>query len=165
MLCRGSLSADGRTLSVTGNTDAPIADVWAGIVESDLLARWFGTWTGQPSEGFVMVTMTAEAAPMPPLRYQIESCEPPRRLEISSSGEFGDWRLSIELSESEGTTTVVLNQHEVSLATLGETGPGWEWYLDRLFAAVTGGQPPALGDFDAYLTLAPRYAALADTRS
>lgn len=32
-------------------------DVSAPITESERLARWYGTWTGDPDAGFVMVTM------------------------------------------------------------------------------------------------------------
>ena len=163
MRCRGALSADGRTLSVSRTLEAPLADVWAGVTESDRLARWFGRWTGDPGEGFVMVTMTAEATPLPPIRSQIDACEPPHRLAVRSSGQYGDWSLSVDLAEADGVTSLVLHQHDVDLATLAEMGPGWEWYLDRLVAAVTGGEPPAPGDFDSYMVLAPNYAALADT--
>ena len=39
----------------------PVEDVWAAITESDRLARWIGTWTGEPREGgTVSFTMTGE---------------------------------------------------------------------------------------------------------
>ena len=30
---------------------APIEDVWAAVTEPERLARWIGTWTGDPATG------------------------------------------------------------------------------------------------------------------
>lgn len=140
---------------------APIGDVWASITESERLARWFGTWTGDPAAGFVMVTMTAEAEPVPPVRYEIDSCEEPRLLAVSATDDYGTWRLRAELSEEAGTTTLVFRQLEVDTGAIGNVGPGWEWYLDRLVAAVGGDVPPGLDEFDtAYMAMSHAYAAM-----
>ena len=37
---------------------APIEDVWAAITEPERLARWIGTWTGDPASGRVRFAMT-----------------------------------------------------------------------------------------------------------
>ena len=110
-----------------------------------------------------MVTMTAEAEPMAPLPYTIEACDPPRLLSIAATNEFGRWFLSAELSEHDGTTTLVFRQHELDVSAVPETGPGWEWYLDRLVAAVAGTSPPTLGDFETvYAPMGAAYAAIAE---
>lgn len=156
----GTLEDDGRTLVLTRRFTAPIDDVWASVVESDRLERWFGTWTGDPADGWVMVTMNAEAEPVPPTRYAIEACDPPRRLAVSATDDHGTWRLSVELDDSDGTT-LTLRQHDLGPGMIQHTGPGWQWYLDRLVAAATGQSPPTLADFEVtYLPLAPAYAAL-----
>lgn len=57
---------------------------------------------------------------------------------------------------------LVLRQEQVDLDALREVGPGWEWYLDRLAAAITDDPPPTLEDFEAaYLPMGTAYAALA----
>lgn len=157
----GVFDAERRTLSLQRVFSAPVTDVWASITESDRLARWFGTWTGDPSMGRVLVTMNAEAAPIPPAPYDIHVCEPPHRLDVSAVDEYGAWRLVAELVEADGRTTLTLRQEDVDPGTLGETGPGWEWYLDRLVAASTDRPLPSLDDFDTeYMPLAAAYAAM-----
>jgi uncharacterized protein YndB with AHSA1/START domain len=154
---------DGDALVLERRFTAPIGDVWASVTESDRLARWFGTWTGDPADGWVMVTMTAEAEPQPPVRYDIVSCEPPRSLAIRATDAYGTWHLSVELTEGAGGTTLQLRQHQVDRGSLSDTGPGWEWYLDRLVAAATDAPLPGLDDFERdYLALGPAYDDLGD---
>jgi uncharacterized protein YndB with AHSA1/START domain len=145
---------------------APIHDVWDSITVSERLARWFGTWTGDPRSGSVMVTMTAEAEAIPPIRYAIDACEPPHRLAVSATDDSGTWRLDAQLSEDGDGTLLVRRQRGIDESSLAETGPGWEWYLDRLVAAVVGSEPPDLAAFDVdYMPMSAGYAAMAAERS
>jgi uncharacterized protein YndB with AHSA1/START domain len=158
-----ALENDGTTLALTRFFTSPIEDVWASITESDRLARWFGTWTGDPSTGSVMVTMNAEAEPVPASRYDIRQCEPPRVLAVSAIDDAGTWHLRAELSESEGITKLVLRHERVDPEQVASAGVGWEWYLDRLAAVVVGETPPSLDDFDTrYL---PQVATYTDSLS
>lgn len=155
------LEDDGTTLALTRHFNSPIEDVWASITESDRLARWFGTWTGDPSTGSVTVTMNAEAEPVSPSRYDIGECTPPRVLAVSTEDDGGVWHLRADLSESDGVTTLVLRHEHIGPDEVASAGVGWEWYLDRLAAAAAGGTPPSLEDFDAqYL---PRMATYLDS--
>jgi hypothetical protein len=59
-----------------------------------------------------------------------------------------------------------MRQRGIDESTLAETGPGWEWYLDRLVAAVVGSEPPDLAAFDVdYMPMSAGYAAMAAERS
>lgn len=158
----GTLEDDGRTLVLVRRFGASIEDVWATLTDSDRLARWFGTWTGDPASGRVLVTMNAEAEAGAPAEFQVVACEPPRLLAVSADDEYGSWRLSAELAGTDGGTTLTFRQRDLDPRSLPETGPGWEWYLNRLVAAVEGGEPPTLGDFDTdYVPLSAQYADLA----
>jgi hypothetical protein len=45
---------------------------------------------------------------------------------------------------------------------VGDVGPGWEWYLDRLVAAVDGGDLPSGARFtDDYMRMKPAYRSMA----
>jgi uncharacterized protein YndB with AHSA1/START domain len=162
MIPTGTVDPAARTLTLTRSFAAPIEDVWASITESDRLARWFGTWTGDPADGFVMFTMNAEPGEIPPVRYDIHDCEPPRLLRISATDDAGHWVLAAELAEDDAVTTLTFRQEEIDPAAAHETGPGWEWYLDRLVASTTGEPPPGLDDFDAYLAMGPAYASMVE---
>lgn len=143
---------------------APIDDVWASITESDRLGRWYGTWTGDPADGYVMLSMTAEpgAEDLPAFRHDIEVCEPPRALAVRSVDDHGTWQLSAHLDEVDGVTTLEFRQREIDLGAVGEVGPGWEWYLDRLVAEVTATEPPDLDAFETrYLAMGGAYRELA----
>lgn len=123
-------------------------DVWASITESDRLARWYGTWTGDPGAGFVMVTMNAEADEVAPARYDIVECDPPHLLLIDLKDENFHWRLRIELTEADGLTTLTFVQTDIDPDAVGDIAAGWRWYLDRLGASIDGATPPTLNDFE-----------------
>src|SRR4029077_15098435 len=54
-------TAIGRDLVLERVLPGSIDDAWASITESDRLARWFCTWTGEPRVGgTVELTMVAE---------------------------------------------------------------------------------------------------------
>ena len=140
---------------------APITDVWAAVTEPDRMARWIGTWTGDPASGYVQFAMTAESDEAPQQTFQIRSCEPPNRLLVQASDDSGVWELGLELDEQEGITTLEFTQVIYEPAILESVGPGWEYYLDRLVAAETGGDPSAIDfDRDYYPALSEHYAGL-----
>ena len=140
---------DGRdTVEFTRTFRAPITDVWSAVTEPERLARWIGTWTGDPAAGHVMFEMTAEGEDVAPGRYDILACEPPQSYEVISTDDFGTWQLRVDLAEADGVTTLVLTQVVHDAAMIENTGPGWDYYLDRLVAVETGGDVAGI-DFDA----------------
>jgi len=130
---------------------APIESVWAAVTESDRLARWIGTWTGDPASGSVRFRMNAEGDEVAAETFTIDACDAPRHLAVTSSSEGGEqsWVLTLDLVEVDGTTTLTFSQSVPDAAWAGGVGPGWEWYLDRLVAAESGGDVAAL-DFGDY---------------
>ncbi|WP_377642686.1 SRPBCC family protein [Oryzobacter terrae] len=121
---------------------APASDVWAAVTEPERLQRWIGTWSGDPATGQVEFLMTAEGDEVDPARTTIHECDPPRRLVLSwdaGSGGGGVWHLELDLAEASGATTLTFAQRIPDLATGRDVGPGWEYYLDRLVAAESGG--------------------------
>ncbi|MDL9947913.1 hypothetical protein QSJ19_20480 [Gordonia sp. ABSL11-1] len=67
-----------------------------------------------------------------PTRYDIRRCEPPHVLRVHTTDGFGTWDLIVELIEEDGVTTLTLSQIVDDPVTIENTGPGWEYYLDRL---------------------------------
>ncbi len=137
---------DDLVLSITREFRAPIEDVWAAVTESGRLARWIGTWTGDPASGRVSFTMTAEEGAEPE-DMEIRECEPPRSLKVTAhAGDF-HWDLELLLEEHDGVTLLTFEQPHIDPQGAESIGPGWEYYLDRLVAAETGGEVEAI-DFD-----------------
>jgi len=140
---------------------APITDVWAAVTESDRLERWIGTWTGDPASGSVRFRMNAEGDGVPESTYEIQRCEPPRLLGVRAVDDVGVWTLTLELGEAAGVTTLRLSQVVDDPAHIENTGPGWDYYLDRLVAAETGGDVSAIDfDRDYYPALRDHYVGL-----
>ena len=138
---------------------APIEDVWAAITESDRLARWIGSWEGDPESGSVHFVMLFEEGHEGET-MTIRVCEPPHRLHVTS--EVGDevWLLDVDLSHADGVTTLTLSQPGVTAEQAESVGPGWEYYLDRLVDAESGADP-AQRDFerDYYPAMSEHYAS------
>ena len=130
---------DGTAYVVFERTfEAPIADVWGAVTESDRLSRWIGNWSGDPKSGSISFFMTAEAEDAPAETIWIDECVEPTRLVMRSARPDDHsevWSWQIDLAES--------------------VGPGWDYYLDRMVAAETGGDLAAI-DFNDYY---PAFAA------
>jgi uncharacterized protein YndB with AHSA1/START domain len=132
----------GRHVLVQTRTFAtPIEDVWAAVTEPDRLARWIGTWTGDPESGGVLFRMLFEGEDHAGETMEIRVCEPPHRLHLTS--HFGEvvWLLELDLTHADGVTTLTFSQPGVAREQVGDVGPGWDYYLDRLVDAETGADP------------------------
>ena len=141
-------SRDGaRCLVIEREFRAPIDDVWAAVTEPDRMARWIGTWTGDPATRRVEFRMTFEGDDPSAEDVEIRECDPPRRLAVTTHAEGQSWQLELDLSEADGVTTLVFTQPGVDPVEAESVGPGWEYYLDRLVAAETEGDVGSI-DFD-----------------
>ena len=149
---------DRLTLFITRTFRAPIDDVWASVTEPERLARWLGTWSGDPASRRVVFRMTFEGDGAGEEEMEIRECDPPRRLAITSHVGEQRWFLDLDLSETDGVTTLAFSQPDVDPEDALSVGPGWEYYLDRLVAAETGGDVAAI-DFerDYYPAMAEYY--------
>lgn len=161
-------------LVFTRSLAAPPADVWAACTDPTRMQRWIGTWSGDPSSGEVRFRMTAEGDDVPEEVYLVEDCEPPRRFAVRSrdgatfspdgSGPRVAWQHTLELDGSAGGgTTLVFTQvvpaGPVGAAMVADVGPGWDYYLDRLEAAVSGADPESIV-WEPYLERTEGYRAL-----
>jgi uncharacterized protein YndB with AHSA1/START domain len=141
---------DGQeVVAYTRRFSATVEDVWAAVTEPDRLERWIGTWEGDPADGWVGFRMTAESPDASAERMWIDECDPPRRLATHSSTPYGDWHLALDLDERDGVTTLTFAQRMSDPGVAADVGPGWDYYLDRLVAAETGGDVAAV-DFTDY---------------
>lgn len=137
----------GRDLVLTRTFRAPIEDVWASITESERTARWFGPWTGEPGPGRTIRYRMAFEEGDQEAEMKILVCEPPRHLAVVSVDDYGSWHLEAHLSEADGITELRFTHHLDEKTNVGDVGPGWEYYLDKLVASRSG--EPGLA-FDAY---------------
>lgn len=175
MAITGHLDRDGHDLVLVRDVPVPRPHIWEHLADPDLLATWFGTYTGDPSTGRIQLTMNAEPGEAAASEYTIHTCDEGELLTVSSAMGEGAWRLSVELADgveksraaaadgqTEPVTRVRLRHHDVPRDMIQHVGPGWEWYLDRLVGAVTAGAIPGMDVWDShYMSLSEDYAALA----
>jgi uncharacterized protein YndB with AHSA1/START domain len=137
----------GTDLVLTRTFRAPVADVWASLSDPERTARWFGPWQGDAAPGNTIKVQMAYEDGGPWMDMTIEACEAPHRLALSSVDEHGSWHLDLTLTETAGVTELRFTQHLTDTGSVGEVGPGWEYYLDALVASRDGLPMP---DFDDY---------------
>jgi len=165
---------DGRTLVVIEREfRAPVADVWAACTEPARMQRWIGTWSGDPASGSVTFWMTAEGDDVPGEEWDVLACEPPHRFALrgrdpqpfseDGSGDQAHWEVELELTEADGVTSLrfvqVLDPAGPRVDMAASVGPGWEYYLDRLGAALSGDAVDAI-DWEAYAAGSAHYREL-----
>jgi uncharacterized protein YndB with AHSA1/START domain len=141
-------SASRPVIVIERTLGAPVAEVWNTMVDPEEMNRWIGTWTGEPGAGKrVAFVMSAEGASEPE-DVLIHGCDPPSHLDVESFQAGASWRLTVDLTETDGVTTLVFRQG-VDLAdeAASSYGPGWEYYLDRLRAVLEGTEFSAWDDY------------------
>ncbi|MGH3939364.1 MAG: SRPBCC family protein [Pseudonocardiaceae bacterium] len=143
--------ADGRrTLVFRRLLPYPIQQVWSAVTDSDRLVRWFGSYQGVGVVGGTLaLTMTAEEdAGGEPSTVHILECEPPRRLMVDlPETETRSWRIALTLSREADGTVLLFEQTVPSEMNMGDVGPGWHWYLDRLAASLADAPMPNWNDY------------------
>ena len=140
-------TSSGTDLILTRTFRADIDDVWKSVTESERTARWFGRWEGEHGAGKYITLFMGFEKDAPPSKMLIESCEPPRHLAVSMKDAFGEWRLELFLEQTGSDTTLRFVHHLTDVASVGDIGPGWEYYLDMLVAAREGNPLPKFDDY------------------
>ena len=150
-------TAIGRDLVLERVLPGSVDDAWASITESDRLARWFCTWTGEPRVGATLeLTLVAEEGNAKS-QAEILACEPPTHLVVSTHDQGGTWLLEATLTPIDSNYTRLRFVHHLDEeAKSEEVGPGWEYYLDALVATTDGKPMPSFDDY--WPSLASAYA-------
>ena len=150
--------ADPSWVVFTRTFRRPVEEVWSAVTDPDALSRWIGTWQGDPASGEVEFAMTAEGDDVTPERCRIDECRPPTLLQVTLGGPA--WTLRLVLSEADGVTTLDFAQRLTDPELGASVGPGWDYYLDRLVAAVAGEDIGAVAWDGYYPALSDHYARL-----
>jgi len=149
----------GLDLILERRMPVPAAEAWDWFTTPALLKKWIGTYRGKPALGAeVTFTMTFEEG-SGGSAVTILACEPQTRLTVRWVVGGDLWEVSVSFAELDGATTVFFDQRLSSAREAGLIGPGWEFYLDCLLAAIDGTPRP---EFDEYLaTQQPYYERVA----
>ena len=140
-------TGDGLELVLVRELLVSPEELWAWVTESEKLARWIGPFEGDAAVGSVVhLTMTEEES-SEPQPVTILECDPSRRLALEMANGGGGWQLQLDISVRGDGTLLTFNQLIEQGDDITSVGPGWEYYLDRLVAAITGAAP---SPWDAY---------------
>jgi len=146
------------TLAFTRTFVQSIDEVWRWVTDPERCEVWFGTWHVDAAEGrTIPLTMTAEEGSATS-DVTIRECRAPHRLRVTMVEAENPWELGMGLHDSEDGTVVTLTQEVGEGADIGSYGPGWEYYLDRLRAAMYDEQMPEWDDY--YPAMRDYYEAL-----
>lgn len=161
---------DGRgVVRIEDRYDTDIDDLWTALTDPDRLARWYGRIQGDLRPGG---RFTTRIEPVDiDATGQIEVCEPPQRLLISTretddSAARGqgpapfDQTIEATLRADGNRTDLVLEIRGVPLDKIAAYGTGWQIHAENLAAYVAGEE---LGDVPArWVTIMPSYEKLAE---
>lgn len=135
--------AAGLTLLVQRTLPLNAEQTWEWLTVPAKLRKWIGGYRGKAAPGgSVEFTMTAEDG-SPTSSVRIVRCDPRSRLVIDWAGQ----QITLAIAEVAGATTVYFSQPVADWREAGMMGPGWEWYFDRLVAAVGGAAMPEFGEY------------------
>ncbi|GAA4700563.1 hypothetical protein GCM10023215_44190 [Pseudonocardia yuanmonensis] len=141
--------ADRRTLTLHRSYPDPVDDVWAAFTDSARLARWFGSYTGTGRPGgTVELTVTGEVDAggevADPVTVTIHECAAPHRLvvEVPEGPEGQAWLIEVTLTAAGASTDLLFVQRLLPGLDAADVEAGWNWYLDRLEAALHGTPKP-----------------------
>lgn len=150
-------------LILTRTFAEPPESVWTSFTDPILAARWIGRWDGSPGRGQETQVQMLYEDGQPVSRVHIVDCVRPSLLRLMTEDEYGTWDLEVRFRPDDGGTALEFVHHLEDPAAAESTGPGWEYYLDRLSSARSGGTAPDFGDY--YPRQGRHYAAQARAAS
>lgn len=131
-------TTDGALIQISRSITHPVSKVWEFLTESDQLGRWYGTFTGEPGSGEVELSFVE--SPDQVGKVRIDDCSSNERLAVTLlDAPGGEWTLAVALeANDEENTALTFTQTLADFSETGDIGPGWEYYLDRLEAVLSG---------------------------
>ena len=135
----------GADLVIERTFEGDLDDVWKSVTSSESTARWIGPWEGEPGPGKTVVLTMAFEEGAPSSKVEIETCEPPHLLRVTTDGS---WRLTLALRREGSSTVLTFTQHLTEPKPAVDYGPGWEYYVDRIVAARDGLPMPQFSEYD-----------------
>jgi uncharacterized protein YndB with AHSA1/START domain len=139
---------DGVYLVLDRMFTAPLPQVWPYFSRSPRLAEWLCEYTGSGATGAVKLRMTADGETGEWEDVTVMECTAPHRLHADIGRGDSSHRMFAHLTEASGRTTVTVGRRLRSLVEEADAGPRWDYYLDRLVAAVEHKPQP---DWSAYV--------------
>ena len=147
----GRVVSAGKGCNLVLPRSLPVAlnDAWIHITEPQSTARWIGTWQGNGSIGETAQLQLGFEEGQPWTNFRISACQAPTWLRVETLDADGHtaWDLSIELRGGPVHTELLFTMYGVDPASVGEIGPGWEYYLDQLVLSLSDAPLPNFSEY------------------
>lgn len=137
----------GYNLTITKTLPVAVEHAWDYLTESQFTERWIGPWEGNGAVGETIKLYLGFEEGKPGFHVEILECQAPVRLRVKTLDDKLPWDLAVDLSGSEDQTQLHFTMYDADPTTIGEIGPGWEYYLDQLAAVIAGGPVPEFDDY------------------
>ncbi|WP_426563652.1 SRPBCC domain-containing protein [Angustibacter sp. McL0619] len=148
----GSLrSADGAgVVRIEDRYDTDIDDLWSALTDPLRLARWYGEVDGDLRRGG-QFNLYLESAGLRAVG-QVEVCEPPRRLLVTTRETDESWQqgagvppfeqtVEATLTADAGQTLLVIEVRGMPVDKIAFYGAGWQIHAENLATYVAGREP------------------------
>lgn len=121
-----------------------IEDLWQACTDPERLARWIAEVSGDLREGGAFEARFTSGWQG---TGRVESCEPPRRLIVSTreEGETEDGIIEVRLVGAGNTTTLVIEERGLQAEDLPAYGAGWQLHVEDLVTHLAGQQRGEMG--------------------
>jgi uncharacterized protein YndB with AHSA1/START domain len=164
-------SADGAgVVRIEDRYDTDIDDLWSAVTEPGRLARWWGRVEGDLRPGGE-IRLFVESAGLESAG-RVETCEPPRRLKVTSRETDESWAgsspdapppfdsvIEVTLTPAGDQTVLIIEVSGLPLDKIAFYGAGWQIHAENL-ATYLGGQERGAEEAR-WAALVPPYQELA----
>jgi uncharacterized protein YndB with AHSA1/START domain len=164
-------SADGAgVVRIEDRYDTDIDDLWSAVTEPGRLARWWGRVEGDLRPGGE-IRLFVESAGLESAG-RVETCEPPRRLKVTSRETDESWAgsspdapppfdsvIEVTLTPAGDQTVLIIEVSGLPLDKIAFYGAGWQIHAENL-AAYLGGHERGAAEAR-WAALVPPYQELA----
>jgi uncharacterized protein YndB with AHSA1/START domain len=139
----------GFDLVLTRSLPVARQEAWVNITDPERTARWIGQWQGNGTIGEIAQLQLGFEADAPWANFRLAECEAPHRLRIETlDGDANAvWDLAVDLTGSSEPTDLVFTMSGIDPSSVGQVGPGWEYYLDQLVASLRDAPLPKFRDY------------------
>jgi uncharacterized protein YndB with AHSA1/START domain len=164
-------SADGAgVVRIEDRYDTDIDDLWSAVTEPGRLARWWGRVEGDLRPGGE-IRLFVESAGLESAG-RVETCEPPRRLKVTSRETDESWAgsspdapppfdsvIEVTLTPAGDQTVLIIEVSGLPLDKIAFYGAGWQIHAENLAAYLGGHERGA--EEARWAALVPPYQELA----
>lgn len=152
----------GLRIVIEREVEFDLPEIWNTFTTPEGLAGWVGILRGTRETNDLRFSMVEQGQESEPSNLEIHRCREPQQLGLTTHGEQGTWKLGLELSRNDATSTIRFSHDLGPMDDPSTIGPGWEYYVQRAIVSLAGGDVDSVTWEHYYPALAPTYTPTPD---